>query len=145
MPRPSPTSATPGFSIRVIGAHRVANRLRGQAARFPRVTDRITGKWAKATRAKLKAKKYPPKIPGQKYVRTGILGSSWKATRQKAGSWAIENWASQRGKIYSHWVINRGTQAGVHEGRWWTGQDVIDEEVPALTKELADELSSLPD
>lgn len=131
-------------SVTVIGAHRVANRLRRLAADSPKVADKVLYKWGQETRRVLKSTPYPPRRPAQKYVRTGRLANSWKVIRGKPGQVSIVNEArSPRGQVYPSYVVGDAKgkgQAWMHKSRWWVARPAIDKEArrlpPALTKEL---------
>ncbi len=131
-------------SVTVIGAHRVANRLRRLASESPRVADKVLYKWGQETRATLKSTPYPSKRPGQKYKRTGRLANSWKVERGKPGQVAIVNSAKgPRGQLYPTYVVGDAKgdkQAWMHSKRWWKARDVMDKEAKrlpaALTKAL---------
>lgn len=75
---------------------------------------------------------YPPELPGQRYVRTGLLGRSWKVKRHGETGYQISNRAYRRGRYYAKWVIGTayGThQAEIHRGRWKLLRDEVDREV----------------
>jgi hypothetical protein len=125
-------------SIKVTGSARVANKFRAMAGKSKN-TDPVTKAWAEKTRLKLRAKKYPPKRPGQKYKRTGRLGTSWKKRKAGKNTWAIINDASFKGRTYARYVVgdSKGNrQAWMHSGRWWVARDVIEENIPELRTEL---------
>lgn len=149
------------ISYDVNGATRVNNSLRTLATKNRKITDKVVGQWAKETRAKVKGTKYPPqtnkpqpfKTAKQRrfffwalangiitvpYRRTGRLANSWSARQNSLGNWSIANSTS-----YAHWVVDRSSQSGYHAGNWWIAQDIIDAEVPQLTKDLASELSKV--
>ena len=72
------------------------------------------------------------------YPRTGVLANSWLARQEGWGHWILENSAP-----YAHWVVSRGQQAVYHEGHWWTGDDIVEEEVGTLTEDLTEEIIEL--
>lgn len=75
---------------------------------------------------------YPPEVPGQRYVRTGLLGRSFRTDVHpmlNLISMKLSNVATQKGRYYPPWVISKerigqaGPQARVHQGRWYTLQE----------------------
>lgn len=122
------------FSVEIKGINRVSNALRKLAALDKTILDPVLSKWAQGLRGKLKGKAYPPKRPGQTYVRTGRLANSWAVDQQGAGTWAITNRTD-----YGGFVIG-DEQAAAHKGRWWQARPAIEEEIPTLTRDLSDEI-----
>ena len=133
------------FELTVRGQSSVANELRTAAAKAPKEMQEATYRWAQTVRAALKAKPYPAKRPGQKYVRTGRLANSWAVERQGKGV-VIVNRAEGRSGPYSRFVIGDAKGAGqawMHRGRWWTGRGVVDEYREALRDDIISELDRL--
>jgi hypothetical protein len=73
---------------------------------------------------------YPPERPGQTYVRTGTLGREINTAVRDFGSevYGVIGTPTE----YAPWVISdtkvpdgRGPQAWMHQGRWWTLQEVV--------------------
>jgi hypothetical protein len=64
---------------------------------------------------------YPPPPPESTYRRTGTLGRSWHVKRQ--GSSAIVGNPTP----YAPYVQSESQQAWMHEGRWQTDADAIQE------------------
>jgi hypothetical protein len=84
---------------------------------------------------------YPPERPGQKYRRTYRLQHS-------LGSYVRPLPSEVQGVLtaavsYAKWVINKGTQAWMHEGRWWTLQGEAIKLVPRILKRLQDNVRRL--
>lgn len=126
-------------SVKLTGYNRVRNQLRALAAAHPDDTDPILEKHAKTEANRLREKPYPPKLPGQKYIRTGQLGRRFRAQKRKKGQWSVINRTE-----YAVWVIQKGMQnKKYHEGRWWTIQDELAKEMPKLTKNLATKLERI--
>ena len=73
------------FQLVITGNDELLARLRSASAKAPGVMDEISYRWAQNVRAKLKSTPYPPKRPGQRYVRTGRLANSWRAERKGKG------------------------------------------------------------
>ena len=120
-------------SFEMRGTNRVRNQLRTLAAVDPDITDPVLGNHARSERRRLKSTPYPAKLPGQKYVRTGNLANRFSARRVKKGVWRVENSAT-----YSVWVIKRGMQnRQYHRGRWWTMEDILEDGMPDLTRDLS--------
>lgn len=119
--------------VEIKGYNRVRNQLRKAAAAHPEISDPIIERHAKSERLRLKGKPYPPRLPGQKYVRTGKTASSFAAVRIKLGEWAVVNTAPNR-----EFVITRAHQARIHRGRWYTMEDELERNMPELTEALAE-------
>jgi hypothetical protein len=62
---------------------------------------------------------YPPPPPNSSYRRTGTLGRTWHVKRQ--GSNAVVGNPTP----YAPYVQSESQQAWMHEGRWQTDKDVI--------------------
>lgn len=125
------------FQLIIIGQNAVTNKLRTTAAKAPHAMGDITYRWAQGVRAKLKSTPYPPKRPGQRYVRTGRLANSWSAVRMSQSTVRIANSAG-----YSGYVVGK-KQAWFHRGRWWTAQSVIGENRPELRAAVIKELDKM--
>lgn len=125
------------FQLIIIGQNAVTNKLRTTAAKAPHAMGDITYRWAQGVRAKLKSTPYPPKRPGQRYVRTGRLANSWSAVRMSQSTVRIANSAG-----YSGYVVGK-KQAWFHRGRWWTAQSVIEQSAPELKAAAIKELGRL--
>lgn len=69
---------------------------------------------------------YPPPPPGSTYQRTYNLKNSWQETVITSGTTTIGNLFSSI--PYGPLVQDRENQAGIHQGRWQTIQDVLEEE-----------------
>lgn len=123
------------FVFEVRGTNRVANPIRKTAAQFPDISDEVIGGWAKKERAGLKGLPYPPKLPNQKYVRTGELPNRWAAVRVKAGVWRLQN--AREGVGY----VVGDKQAKIHQGRWYKADAEIGKSVPELRGDLTSRLN----
>jgi hypothetical protein len=128
------------FSYEVRGNNRVANKYRTAATRFPRRLDAITYQHVQRWRGDLKVKPYPPKRPGQTYVRTGKLANSWGVQKKGPASYKIINSAE-----YAKYVVSKVDQAWMHKNRWWTADEVVREQQrrQALTRDLTSELRGM--
>lgn len=97
-------------------------------------------------------RRYPPELPGQKYVRTQTYYYS-SATQAfvRGGNIAVayRNDATQFGRAYPVYVggdANGQGQAAIHVGRWPVAREVIDREVVAeFTGEFATEAQRVID
>ena len=130
-------------NIEIRGSNRVRNSLRRLAADTPDIIDDPIREWSQDTRKRLKATKYPPKRPGQTYVRTGRLANSFAVEKQSEARYTIVNRAP-----YSIYVIgdSRGqNQAWMHEGRWWTMRGEVERYTPELVQTLTRTLVRLFD
>lgn len=125
--------------VTLYGFNRVANQLRALASAHAKTLDPILREHAQSERRRLKATPYPPKLPNQRYVRTGKLANSYAVERQAVGRYSVTN--NRKGSV---WVIRRGFQnRRYHLGRWYTIEDVIEQRTGALTRALADALVAL--
>jgi len=125
------------FQLVITGNDELLARLRSASAKAPGVMDEISYRWAQNVRAKLKSTPYPPKRPGQRYVRTGRLANSWRAERKGKGRAVIINSAG-----YSGYVVGK-KQAWTHRGRWWLGRNVLMESAPELETAAKREIDRL--
>ena len=125
------------FQLVITGNDELLARLRKASAKAPGVMDEISYRWAQNVRAKLKSTPYPPKRPGQRYVRTGRLANSWRAERRGKGRALIANSAG-----YSGYVVGK-KQAYMHRGRWWLGRSVLIESAPELEAAAIREIDKL--
>jgi hypothetical protein len=125
------------FQLVITGNDELLARLRSASAKAPGVMDEISYRWAQNVRAKLKSTPYPPKRPGQRYVRTGRLANSWRAERKGKGRAVIINSAG-----YSGYVVGK-KQAWMHRGRWWLGRNVLMESAPELETAAKREIDRL--
>jgi len=125
------------FQLVITGNDELLARLRSASAKAPGVMDEISYRWAQNVRAKLKSTPYPPKRPGQRYVRTGRLANSWRAERKGKGRALIVNSAG-----YSGYVVGK-KQAWMHRGRWWLGRNVLMESAPELETAAKREIDRL--
>ena len=132
------------FTQKVIGYTRVANNLRAAAAASEN-TGRITMAWARETRRVLKGTPYPPRLPFQRYVRTGRLANSWRVVGSGKNGASIQNNATgPAGQVYPVYVIGDAqgkSQAGIHKNRWWIARNVIEGQVPKLNTALLDDIT----
>jgi len=100
-----------------------------------RIADSAAGKWLKRVRLQLFKTRYPPKRAGQRYVRTGMLGSSWSTSVIGPGRYQIKN-----SRTYARYVVGdhmgRG-QAWMHKGRWWIALERIQQVAPDLADTIA--------
>lgn len=138
----------PSLSGELRGYQRVSNKLRRLATDLDRELDPVVYRWGQQTRAKLKARPYPPPRPRQRYRRTGRLANSWAAERVGPSRVRILNRAqAPRGRgPYPTYVVGdfrRQGQAWMHRGRWWLARDVIEEEVPALRRAVVSDIKRI--
>lgn len=75
---------------------------------------------------------YPPPLPNQKYVRTGIYGMGVTVVPLGNQGYALTMTAKHKGRAMSSYVggnnLGRG-QARIHIGRWVVARIAVDEEV----------------
>lgn len=129
------------INYKIYGYNRVRNNLRRLAAINSEILQPAMKDWGQNVRRKLKKTAYPPKRPNQKYIRTGRLANSWRVGANQYGI-EIQNKASYKGKFYANYVVGPEygpigqRQAWMHKGRWWHAEDIVNEEMPGLTKML---------
>ena len=126
------------FELQVYGNKAVANELRTAAAGMQRRVTNATYDWAMSrVVAQLSTMAYPPKRPGQRYVRTFRLKSGWSATVKGQGV-TIANRMPYAGYVMGDAKGQR--QAWMHRGRWPLARAIIDKERPRLKKGIEDEI-----
>lgn len=80
---------------------------------------------------------YPPKRPGQKYVRRFQMRRNWNLLRANDDGYMIRNRARRNGKGYVQWVVGDAfgnKQAKIHRGRWYVFRDKMEEVIEDLPK-----------
>ena len=100
--------------------------------------DKELGGWADDERNMLEKTPYPPERSGQRYIRTGRLGRSYRVQKPRRMVRVITNRASTaRSGFYGGYVISQ-QQARVHRGRWYIMADLIEADLPKLYKKIGD-------
>ena len=87
---------------------------------------------------------YPAERPGQKYVRTGLLGRAWEDAKPAyAGSNGFSilatytNMAGSTKVPYASYV--QGTpQAWMHAGRWQSAEQILNDNQDMIAQKLSD-------
>lgn len=126
------------FEIQVYGARAVANELRTAAAGMQRRVTNATYAWAQSrVVSQLSVMTYPPKRPGQRYVRTYRLRNGWTVTAKGKGV-TIANRMPYAGYVMGDARGQR--QAWMHRGRWPLVKTIIDKERPRLKAGIEDEV-----
>lgn len=87
---------------------------------------------------------YPATRPGQRYERTLTLGKSFATAVSSVGNDVVG--AIGTNLVYAPWVVSTeavetpkglaGPQAWMHEGRWWTLQKFVAENVSEVGKQF---------
>jgi hypothetical protein len=122
--------------IKIYGFNRLMNALRRLAADNPEIGDEPIREFAQEERAALKSESYPPKRPGQRYIRTGQLANRWRVIHEDKGRYQIVNQARGRqGQYYAGYVVGI-RQAWMHVKRWWQAHKIIKKAMPRLTEKL---------
>jgi hypothetical protein len=111
--------------IRKVG--NVANAQNVIEPRMRHWSERIGEEWHK----------YPPPLPGQRYRRTGNLGRGRRQLLQRSAR-DITAIARSSGPAYNVWVLDGGTQAGIHRGRWRTDDQMVSQ----YTRNVVDDLDA---
>ena len=131
------------FTIKIEGFEQLQAKLAQMRALERVVINPTLKKWGQATRAKLKSTKYPPKLPAQKYVRTGQLANRWASKPLGNSAVMISNAARQKGRYYAEYVVGQD-QAGVHRGRWWIAyKEIKEKHIPGLLKEIKQKIDTV--
>ena len=129
------------ITINIRGYDDAVRRLGIVRSAYEKDVTNIMTVWAEDTAQQLRNKRYPPELANQKYVRTGLLGRSWKGKRVKMTTVVISNNAnSGRSQFYARYVVgdDRGVnQAQIHKGRWWIAREtILVNHVPELVEKL---------
>ena len=92
-------------------------------------------------------RKYPKKLPNQKYVRTFVLKNSWKKTKSSAVTrkgFVITNDAARKGRKYARYVVGdaKGNWQNqtYHKGRGKLFKDVLEKAVLKLKKSINEKI-----
>jgi len=120
--------------------------LQAKLARVGKSIEPAIEQVAEVVRTKLDDKRYAPKRPGQRYVRTGRLGRSWSGVEKvRKLVYRIRNFAkSPKGVFYTSFVIGE-RQAFMHRGRWWQAERVAFVEPPKLIVTMQAEIRKVLD
>lgn len=98
--------------------------------------DRELGIWADDERSMLEKEPYPPERSGQRYIRTGRLGHSWRNQRPRKMVRVITNRASTaRSGFYGGYVVGQ-QQAYMHRNRWYIASELVEADLPKLIKRV---------
>ena len=127
----------PRISIGVEGVQTVRKGLENLRADIPKVSIERVGESADSIIEIMK--KYPRKLPNQKYVRTYKLQNSWKKKKLTGFGFAIEADPVQKGRHYGKYVVGNSygeEQAGIHAGRWKLFYEVVMKEGDKLVKNI---------
>jgi len=100
-----------------------------------------------------KVKRYPSKLPNQKYKRTFTFLKSVKVTKAKrtsgGGHWvrtaALETDAVQKGRRYSMYVTGNSKgrkQARIHQNRWKVARTEVRRAIREMTKQTTQRIQA---
>ena len=139
------------MSIRSVGDVELQRKFSALERLQQRRIDPIAAKFTERVERRLSSTAYPPERPNQQYIRTGIFGKSWSWSKLAPGRYQIENAAQQHGRYYPIYVVGNSEgdrrnavkhnrQAWMHRGRWWVAFDIVESEVSAFPKEIADDV-----
>ncbi len=128
------------ISYKIQGTNRVRNQLRTAAAMYPEISDPIIGKHAKSEQKRLRNKEYPSYLPHFTHTRKRFFGGiagSFSARRLALGKWTVKN-----SRPYAGYVIGKKGVQLTHKSfrRWWRMDEVLQSDIPTLTKSLSIEL-----
>lgn len=126
------------ITLKITGLNNVqrSTRVIGQA--IPKLTQRSIVKALE--RARIRAAKYPPKRPGQRYKRTGRYGRDNQVIETEMGGRLEFN------APYTTYVGGNAEgqgQAWMHEGRWRVIADEVDAEAQNMVNEIEADLSDV--
>lgn len=98
--------------------------------------DPTMGQWAVETKSnRLDGMgNYVPELPNQRYIRTGNLGDGYSVNVRGDSQREFDNFVS-----YAPDVVGEN-QEPIHKGRWWTMEERIEGEIPALLDALEQKL-----
>lgn len=122
----------------VKGMGRLTNQFRAIVEFSNKSADNIMGEHVTDEAGRLRRKPYPPMLPGQKYVRTYRFGQAFKAEQVRPLHWQVVNRVKslRYGRPYAVWVAKKGMQAQIHQNRWWTADDELEDNLPKLNDKL---------
>lgn len=83
---------------------------------------------------------YPPERPAQIYRRTNTLGRSWTHSDPEVGLFRISVLIGNN-TPYAPYVQDPEQQADVHQGRWQTTRDVMEDRQAWIMREIANGIS----
>jgi hypothetical protein len=83
---------------------------------------------------------YPAPPPNSSYRRTGLLGRSITTKTERSAGNILGIIGSN--VDYAPVVIGEGTQAPVHQGRWWTLWQVVNKAKGAVVDFIRDEVDA---
>lgn len=125
--------------ITVTGIDEVLEKLR---AIGPDLAETIRPAVAEALQiVRGRMREYPPPPPNSSYVRTGNLGASWEVIPYGSGD--VLGIVRSAGPEYNRFVQSHEEQAGIHQGRWQTDEDVAREKEDEATAVLDELLNKL--
>ncbi len=120
-----------GLTYEVRGTKKLVRKLDKIAGVLRKDVTKTIQKFTIEEAADLRQKKYPPRLPDQKYIRTGLLGRSFHDFRRGKTIFGVYN-----DTPYGKWVIWKGMQAPIHAGRWWTFQQTVQTDAKRLMRQL---------
>jgi len=124
-------------SIRVEGLEELQRKLGALAANTALVPE--MGRSLERVRAPLV--KYPLPPPNSRYKRTGKLGQRW-TSQVNTSSTSLEGIIGNN-VVYARWVQDKEKQAKIHQGRWPTIQDVLQDKMQAIIAGFEKEIARL--
>jgi hypothetical protein len=143
------------YSIRLRGAELVRQGLQNLKAEIPRIGQQDI--YDAMKRAWDRVVKYPPELPGSRYVRTGTYGRAWTVKKSPGsggslgnriipGYTLVGNAVDRRGRDYTKYVGGDAyglSQARIRQGRWVPARDAVDREVERLPQTVQNHLDSV--
>ena len=120
------------IDVRVGGIEELARRLSNISSRLPVEMGNVVEQSVELLHEGLSfyTQDVPPKPEGSAYVRTFALQESIGREHGEASGRAFS------GLDYAPDVMGEASQIPLHQGRWWTQQDIADELFPTI-EELA--------
>lgn len=107
--------------VELRGNKRIANKLMRSTALINKRFDKVTAREVATLSQESSNEPEPP--PKPTYQRTGFMMNSWDTKQYGLGVHAVINNAP-----YSGFVVGvTGTQAWMHDGYWWTVDEIINQ------------------
>jgi len=118
------------IEFRVKGIEELTRRFADMSSRLPAAMGEAMSETVDIIHERLSGytQDIPPKPEGSTYERTFELqesiGKGWTEMRDKIVGWVTTD------LDYAPFVIGEGKQAEIHQGRWYTEQEIADEVFP---------------
>jgi hypothetical protein len=123
----------PGIDIEIRGLNELYERLGNAVAAETLIPPMQRALYDMQNRMSL----YPDTLPNQVYVRTGTLGREWTAAQAEIN----EVTGGVTGRVgtvteYAPWVQKADQQAAIHQGRWPTAEQQLEDAMPTIVADF---------